>query len=58
MLQTLRDHQLYAKLSKYEFYLKNGFYKAFYIFRGDVYRPEKGWSYIEMEKAYKCDENL
>jgi hypothetical protein len=51
-LQTLRDHQLYAKLSKYKFWLKRVMFLGHVILVEGVFRrPPKCRSSFEMGKT-------
>jgi len=53
-----RDHELYARLSKYEFWMKNVLFTRYVIsIKGNICRPKKGLSSTKMGKIYKCNRN-
>ena len=55
VLQTLREHQLYAKLSKCQFWLDSvAFFGTHNFLRGDLSGSAEGRSYIELETPYEC----
>ena len=55
VLQTLREHRLYAKLSKCQFWLDNvAFFGTHNLCRGGLSGSAEGRSYIELETPYEC----
>jgi hypothetical protein len=55
VLQTLRDHQLYAKLSKCEFWLKEIPFLGHFISEGGIsVDPKQDQGYFELEYSQEC----
>ena len=55
ILQTLREHRLYAKLSKYQFWLDSvAFFGTHSFCRGGLSGSTEGRSYTELETSYEC----
>ena len=55
ILQTLREHRLYAKLSKCPFWLDSvAFLGHIVSAEGDLSGSTEGRSYTELETSYKC----
>jgi hypothetical protein len=54
----LRDHKLYAKLTKYGFLLKKIVFLGHVISMKGIFIDKKNESYIEMGKTYQCYKNL
>ena len=55
ILQTLREHRLYAKLSKFQFWLDSVAVFGTHSFcRGGVSGSAEGRSYTELETSYEC----
>ena len=55
ILQTLREHRLYAKLSKCQFWLDSVvFFWTHSFCRGDLSGSTEGRSYTELETSYEC----
>ena len=55
VLQTLREHRLYAKLSKCQSWLDSvAFFGTHNLCRGGLIRSAEGRSYTELETSYEC----
>ena len=54
VLQTLREHRLYAKLSKCQFWLDSVTFLGHSFCRGGLSGFAEGRSYPELETSYKC----
>ena len=55
ILQTLREHRLYAKLNKCQFWLDSvAFFGTHSFCRGGLSGSAEGRSYIELETSYEC----
>ena len=54
ILQTLREHRLYAKLSKCQFWLDNVAFLGHSFCRGGLSGSAEGRSYTELETSYEC----
>ena len=54
VLQTLREHRLYAKLNKCQFWLDNVAFLGHSFCREDLSGSAEGRSYNELETSYEC----
>ena len=55
ILQTLREHRLYAKLSKCQFWLDSvTFFGTHSFCRGGLSGSIEGRSFTELETSYEC----